>query len=81
VKTDHRVIAPINRRHDGAGGAVIDAEQHGILLGTDEESMGCAPATVTRGGKVSSRALADPAQPPLSRGLVSAPLFGTAPGA
>jgi hypothetical protein len=32
VKTDHRVVAPINSRHDGAGGAVINAEQHSVLL-------------------------------------------------
>ena len=44
------VLVPIDRRHDGAGRAIINAEQHGILLGTDEEIMGCNPATVARGG-------------------------------
>jgi len=57
LKTDHGIVAPIDRRHDGAGGAVIDAEQHSILLSTDEENTGCTPATVARGGKVRARAL------------------------
>src|SRR5262249_30955413 len=41
LKTDDRIVAPINSGHDSAGGAVIDAEQHSILLGTDEASIGC----------------------------------------
>jgi hypothetical protein len=32
VKTDHWVIAPIDRGHDGTSGAVINTEQHGVLL-------------------------------------------------
>src|SRR5262249_62417905 len=41
--------------------------QHDVLLGTDEESMGCAPGTATRGGKGRSRGRRCPSPPPWRR--------------
>ncbi|SRR6266446_3862686 len=48
VKTDYRVVAPIDSSHDGAGSAVIDAEQHGILLSlVPWDDLGCVPLTLS----------------------------------